>query len=85
MAAEFAIREGGVGSFHVRPDHAFEGFELRDGLLAALCECGSTLDVADPKFVTCAECGGAKRGCLRCGDTGGVVDHSALTWSLPTT
>lgn len=85
MAAEFASREGGVGSFHhLHSGHAFEGFELRDGVLAALCECGTTLDVADAAFAVCPECGG-RPGCLRCGGTGCVVDHAALAWGLPTT
>jgi hypothetical protein len=76
----------GLGSFHVHPGHAFEGFELRrDRLLAALCECGATLDVADAAFAPCPECGGRSVGCLRCGGTGSIIDHSALDWRLPPT
>ena len=84
MAVELSSRDAGVGSFHVHPGHAFEGFELRDGVLAALCACGATLDVAEPVFTACPECCGAPS-CVRCSGTGTVVDHAALAWSLPTT
>ena len=57
--AERARGESGIGSFHVHRGHAFEGFELRGGELAALCSCGSTLDVADAVFSRCPACRGA--------------------------
>ena len=69
----------GVGPFHLHRGHAFAGFELReDGMLAALCECGTTLDVADAAFVPCPDCAGAT--CARCAGTGTVIDHVALVW-----
>jgi hypothetical protein len=84
MAGQLAPPEPGVGSFHVHRGHAFEGFELRGGQLAALCACGSTLDVADAAFARCPVCAGAGD-CLRCAGTGVVVDHAALAWRLPPT
>jgi hypothetical protein len=84
MAGQLAPSESGVGSFHVHRGHAFEGFELRGGQLAALCACGSTLDVADAAFARCPVCAGAG-GCLRCAGTGVVIDHAALAWRLPPT
>ncbi|MBA2272665.1 MAG: hypothetical protein H0W21_02010 [Actinobacteria bacterium] len=75
------------GSFHVHEDHAFEGFtiETRCGavVLIARCDCGDALDVADAVFKGCPDCNGsgeATASCDRCGTTGVVVDHSALTW-----
>jgi hypothetical protein len=76
--------EQGIGSFHVHRGHVFEGFELRGGQLAALCGCGTTLDVADAAFSVCPECEGAGE-CMRCGGTGLTVDHAALAWRLPRT
>jgi hypothetical protein len=71
----------GIGSFHVHRGHAFEGFELRDGMLVALCACGERLDAAVAAYATCPECGG-ERECLRCAGSGFVVDHAALVWRL---
>ena len=82
--AERARGESGIGSFHVHRGHAFEGFELRGDELAALCSCGSTLDVADAVFSRCPACRGAGD-CLRCAGTGAVVDHAALAWRQPVT
>jgi hypothetical protein len=69
----------GIGAFHVHRGHAFDGFELRDGLLVASCACGARLDVAEAAYATCPECGGAED-CLRCAGSGVVVDHAALVW-----
>ena len=69
----------GIGAFHVHRGHAFDGFELRGGLLVALCACGTRLDTAEAAFEACPECSGA-RDCLRCAGSGVVVDHAALVW-----
>ena len=57
----------------------FEGFEIQGGVLAAICACGATLDVAAAVFAACPQCDGAGS-CSRCGGTGAVVDHAALAW-----
>jgi hypothetical protein len=69
----------------------------RGEIVVARCACGAVLDVADASFAQCSECegSGARRAtsvtasaacgaCMRCGGTGRVVDHAALTWRLPT-
>jgi hypothetical protein len=76
---------GGAPAFHVHSGHAFEGFELvgrpnTTPILVARCQCGEVLDVAEARFASCPECNG--RGCLRCGDTGRIVDHAALEWRV---
>ena len=71
----------GIGAFHIHRGHAFDGFELRDGLLVALCACGARLDVAEAAYAACPECGGA-HDCVRCAGSGVVVDHAALVWRL---
>jgi hypothetical protein len=78
-----ASRSESLGPFHMHPGHAFEGFELAEPstatpMLVARCECGEVLDVAEARFACCPECAGG--GCLRCGDTGRIVDHAALEW-----
>jgi hypothetical protein len=77
---------GGVSAFHVHRGHRFEGFEIvdRSGLtmLVSRCDCGRVLDIADAAFEPCPACTGAV-GCFRCGGTGIVVDHAALSWRLP--
>ncbi len=84
MGVDLETSGAGIGSFHVHRGHAFEGFELRAaGVLAALCECGTTLDVATAVFVACPGCTGDA--CLRCAGSGEVVDHAALEWRLPAT
>jgi hypothetical protein len=80
-----ASTSGGVPPFHVHPGHAFEGFELvgrpnTTPILAARCQCGEVLDVAEARFAPCPECDG--RGCVRCGHTGRIVDHAALEWRV---
>src|SRR4029079_11366759 len=70
----------GVPPFHVHPHHAFEGFELRDGLLLARCSCGDVLDVADARYAPCPDCDGTTDACTRCAGTGRVIDHAALEW-----
>jgi hypothetical protein len=80
-----ASTSGGVPPFHVHPGHAFEGFELvgrpnTTPILAARCQCGEVLDVAEARFAPCPECDG--RGCVRCEHTGRIVDHAALEWRL---
>lgn len=81
-----------IGPFHVHAHHAFEGFTIegRRGVvtLVARCDCGAALDVADAVFKDCPDCTGVddgvpSPGCSRCGGTGAVVDHSALTWRGP--
>jgi hypothetical protein len=79
-----------LGPFRVHENHAFEGFtiEKRSGavVLVARCDCGDALDVADAVFRECPDCSGpgeATGSCARCGATGVVVDHSALTWRRP--
>ena len=77
-----------TGPFHVHAQHAFEGFTIETRLgvvtLVAQCDCGAALDVADAVFKDCPECAGvagtAVLACGRCGGTGAVVDHNALTW-----
>ena len=82
MAAILEAAGTGAGSFKVQRGHAFEGCELRpEGVLAAFCSCGVTLDVAAARFRACPDCLG--RACLRCAGTGEVVDHDALQWRLP--
>src|SRR5262245_10226429 len=71
----------GIGSFHVHRGHAFEGFELVDGLVQARCACGAVLDVAEVSYDECPDCRGAN--CTRCGGTAVVIDHAALEWRLP--
>ncbi len=57
MAAKLEAAGTGAGSFNVHRGHAFEGFELRpEGVLAALCSCGATLDVAAARFRACPDC-----------------------------
>jgi hypothetical protein len=81
---ELETAAAGIGPFHVHRGHSFEGFELRpDGVLAALCACGETLDVAAAAFAPCPGCAGGD--CRRCGGTGVVIDHAALAWHLPDT
>lgn len=75
----------GMGSFHVHRGHAFEGFELRTDVLAALCSCGALLDCATAVFAACTECEGSGQPCLRCGGSGAIVDHAALEWRLTAT
>src|SRR5918992_2326247 len=72
------------GRLRLHRGHAFGGMEILDAVVPAVivarCECGAALDVADAVLVTCPRCAGEARGCLRCGETGGVVDHAALEW-----
>jgi hypothetical protein len=73
----------GIGPFHVHHGHAFEGFRIEDDLVVARCACGEVLDCAEAVFARCPDCAGAGRACVRCGGTGLVVDHAALSWRLP--
>jgi hypothetical protein len=74
----------GIGSFNVHRGHAFEGFEVVDGLVRAFCACGVVLDVAEPAYADCPDCPDCRGdSCSRCGGTGLVTDHAALEWRLP--
>lgn len=74
----------GIGPFHVHPGHAFEGFEIAEGLLLTRCSCGQVLDGAVSEFGPCPSCEGAGEqegeSCLRCDGTGEVVQHEGLVW-----
>lgn len=85
MPTQADLRPAGIGSFHVHRGHAFEGFELRTDVLAALCSCGALLDYATAVFAACTECAGSGQPCFRCGGSGAIVDHAALEWRLPAT
>jgi len=85
MPVEVSFRAAGIGSFHVHRGHAFDGFELRGGVLDALCSCGAVLDSAAVVLTVCDECGGSGRPCLRCGTTGKTIDHASLEWRVPAT
>jgi hypothetical protein len=81
MEVEHDAARRGIGSFNVHRGHAFEGFELADGLVRSCCACGVVLDVAEPAYADCPDCRGES--CSRCGGTGTVIDHAALEWRLP--
>jgi hypothetical protein len=51
-------------------------------LIAARCSCGEVIDVAEAVFAPCADCAGPE--CPRCGGSGEVVDHRALSWRAAT-
>ena len=85
MPVEVSSRAAGIGSFHVHREHAFDGFELRGGVLDALCSCGAVLDSAVVVLAVCDECAGSGRPCLRCGATGKTIDHASLEWRVPAT
>ena len=85
MPVEVSSRAAGIGSFHVHRGHAFDGFELRAGVLDALCSCGTVLDSATVVLTACDECAGSGRPCLRCGTTGKTIDHASLAWRVPAT
>lgn len=85
MPVEVSSRAAGIGSFHVHREHAFDGFELRGGVLDALCSCGAVLDSAVVVLAVCDECAGSGRACLRCGATGKTIDHASLEWRVPAT
>ncbi len=80
MPVEVDSPGAGIGSFHVHDGHAFEGFELQHDMLAALCSCGAMLDSATAVFTRCTECAGRGVACVRCGNSGVIVDHAALEW-----
>lgn len=74
-------------SGRAHPGHAFDGMriaEAADGsrLIAARCSCGEVIDVAEAAFAPCPEHSGPE--CARCGGSGEVVDHRALSWRAAT-
>jgi hypothetical protein len=85
MPVEVSSRAAGIGSFHVHRGHAFDGFELRAGVVDALCSCGTVLDSATVVLTACDECAGSGRPCLRCGTTGKTIDHASLAWRVSAT